>query len=164
MDNLTIVADKYTSVLYSLINSSDTNEQFSIQLERNIKKQIQLHFNELENDPYNYLTDLCCLDHISELSIEKNDSSNAIGPDHLHEFLQNKKYLENLSQRPMSYWYELIKKYLLEWDSGKRTVILLKPSNDLLIEQQGNHHDGTDIEKLIFRISSLCRTRRTTNC
>ena len=37
----------------------------------------------------------------------------------------------------MSYWYELIKKYLLEWDSTKRTIILLKPSNELLVEQQG---------------------------
>lgn len=136
VDNLTIVADKYTSILYSLINSTIENEQFSTQLERNIKKQMELHFNELETDPYNYLTDLCCLDHISELSMEKNKTDQ----DHLHEFLQNQKYLESLSHRPLSYWYELIKKYLLEWDLSKRTVILLKPSNDLLIEQQGKAH------------------------
>jgi Zn-dependent M16 (insulinase) family peptidase len=56
---------------------------------------------------------------------------------HLHEFLRNKNYLESLFNRPITYWHELIKKYLLEWNSSKRTIILLKPSNDLLIEQQG---------------------------
>ncbi len=136
VENLTMVADKYSSTLYSIINSSTENEQLYLQLQRNIKKKIELHLNEIENDPYTYLTDLCCLDHISELSIEKNNSE-FDDEQHLHKFLQNKKYLENLFNRSMNYWYDLIKKYLLEWDSIKRTIILLKPSNELLIEQQG---------------------------
>lgn len=56
---------------------------------------------------------------------------------HLDKFLQNQKYLESLLDLPMQYWHEIIKKYLLEWDSSKRTIILLKPSNELLAEQQG---------------------------
>lgn len=136
-----MVADKYTSVLYSILNSETNNNQLLIQIERNIKKKIELHLNEIESDPYTYLTDLCCLDHISELSINtqtfektNNDDDNE---QNLHKFLRNKKYLENLFHRTISYWHELIKKYLLEWDSTKRTIILLKPSNELLIEQQG---------------------------
>jgi Zn-dependent M16 (insulinase) family peptidase len=128
------VADKYSSVLYSIVNSQIADEQFYIQLQRNIKKKIELHLNEIESDPYSYLTDLCCLDHISELSIV---NSNNDDEQHLHQFLRNKKYLESLFNRPIGYWLELIKKYLLEWDSTKRTVILLKPSNELLTEQQG---------------------------
>jgi len=138
IDNLTIVADKYFSVLYSIVNSQINHEQFYIQLQRNIKKKIELHLNELENDPYSYLTDLCCLDHISELSLKNFNNEN----EHLHKFLQNKKYLENLFNRSIIYWYELIKKYLLEWDSSKRTIILLKPSNELLIEQQGKNNQS----------------------
>jgi uncharacterized membrane protein len=140
-----MVADKYSSTLYSIINSSIENEQLYLQLQRNIKKKIELHLNEIENDPYTYLTDLCCLDHISELSIEKNNSE-FNDEQHLHKFLQNKKYLENLFNRSMNYWYDLIKKYLLEWDSIKRTIILLKPSNELLIEQQGKK------KRIIIRI------------
>jgi Zn-dependent M16 (insulinase) family peptidase len=139
VENLTMVADKYTSVLYSIVNSSIENEQLYVQLQRNIKKKIELHLNEVENDPYSYLTDLCCLDHISELSIINKNFENE-DEQHLHKFLQNKKYLESLFNRPMNYWYELIKKYLLEWDLTKRTIILLKPSNELLIEQQGKHN------------------------
>lgn len=143
VDNLTLVADKYSSILYSIINSQTNNEQLLIQLERNIKKKIELHLNETENDPFTYLTDLCCLDHISELSSANLSSENNNNNDdddnkqNLHKFLQNKKYLENLFNRPISYWHELIKKYLLEWDSTKRTIILLKPSYELLMEQQG---------------------------
>ena len=159
MEDLTIVADKYSSTLYSIINSSNENEQLLIQLQRNIKKKIELHLNEIENDPYTYLTDLCCLDHISELSIDKNNSDND-DEQHLHKFLQNKKYLENLYDRPISYWYDLIKKYLLEWDSNKRTIILLKPSNELLIEQQGKRN----YLEYKFLLKILFRTRRTTNC
>jgi Zn-dependent M16 (insulinase) family peptidase len=96
---------------------------------------IQLHLDETENEPYGFLNDACCLDHISELSIPKSNDNEQ----HLHKFLQTTKYLESLNDRTIGYWHELIKKYLLEWDSSKRTVILLKPSNDLLLEQQGKN-------------------------
>ena len=132
-----MVADKYSSVLYSIIESQTDSDQLYTQLQRNIKKKIDLHLNEIENEPYGFLTDLCCLDHVSELSVPKANNEND-DEQHLHKFLQNKKYLESLFGQPIAYWHELIKKYLLEWPSTKRTVILLKPSNDLLIEQQGN--------------------------
>ncbi|CAF3431779.1 unnamed protein product [Rotaria sp. Silwood1] len=135
IDDLTMVADKYSSVLYSILNSQIENDQFYTQVQRNIKKKIELHLNEIESEPFGYLTDLCCLDHISELSLSniKNENDNE---QHLYKFLQNQKYLENLLNRPLPYWHELIKKYLLEWDSSKKTVILLKPSYELLVEQQ----------------------------
>ncbi|CAF1106502.1 unnamed protein product [Adineta steineri] len=136
VDNLTMVADKYSSVLYSIINNPQDNQQLYIQLQRNIKKTIDLHLNEIENEPFSFLTDLCCLDHISELSIPKLNNNENDDEQHLHKFLRNKKYLENLFTQPITYWHELIKKYLLEWNSSKRTIILLKPSNELLIEQQ----------------------------
>lgn len=157
VENLTMVADKYTSVLYSIINASEKNDQLSTQIQRNIRKKIELHLNEIENEPFDYLTDLCCLDHISDLSIgdeHRNDE------DRLDKFLCNKKHLEELISRPWTFWCDLIKKYLLEWDSSKRTIILLKPSNDLLIEQQG---DRSMIVSLFFhRHEFFFRTRRTT--
>ncbi|UJR26968.1 hypothetical protein I4U23_008275 [Adineta vaga] len=149
VENLTIVADKYSSVLYSIIDSQTTNDQLYTQLQRNIKKKIDLHLNEIENEPYGFLTDLCCLDHISELSVTKIGNEND-DEQHLHTFLQNKKYLKSLFERPITYWHELIKKYLLEWPSTKRTVILLKPSNDLLIEQQEQ-----DEQRISERLESL---------
>lgn len=144
MDNLTLVADKYSSVLYTIINSPDSNTQLYTQLQQNIRKKIEIHLNEIENEPFDFLTDLCCLDHISELSLSARKQHIETREDdelNLHQFLRNKKYLEELLQRPIIYWYDLIKKYLLEWDSSKRTIILLKPSNDLLIEQQGKEHE-----------------------
>jgi Zn-dependent M16 (insulinase) family peptidase len=134
VDDLTIVADKYSAVLYSIINSQTDNDQFYIQLQRNIKKEIESHLNQIENEPYDFLIDTCCLDHISELSIPDRNTDDE---QHLHKFLRPKAYLESLFNRPITYWHELIKKYLLEWDSSKRTIILLKPSNELLLEQQG---------------------------
>ncbi|CAF0735773.1 unnamed protein product [Adineta ricciae] len=135
VDNLTMVADKYSSVLYSIIDCQRDNDQLYTQLRRNIKKKIDLHLNEIENEPYGFLIDLCCLDHVSELSVPKTNNEND-DEQQLHKFLQNKKYLESLFEQPIAYWHELIKKYLLEWPSTKRTVILLKPNSDLLIEQQ----------------------------
>ena len=134
VDNLTLVADKYSSVLYSILNFQIDNDRLYKQLKENIKKKIELHLNELENEPFDFLTDLCGLDHISELStkiVNGNDDEQ-----HLHKFLQTKSYLEKLFDRPLTYWHELIKKYLLEWDSTKRTTILLKPSSELLAKQQ----------------------------
>ncbi|CAF4672564.1 unnamed protein product, partial [Rotaria sp. Silwood2] len=130
-----MVADKYSSVLYSILNFQMDNDQFYTQLQRNIKKKIELHLNEVETEPFDFLTDLCCLDHVSELSISNTNNEND-NEQHLYKFFQNQKYLESLLNRPILYWYELIKKYLLEWDSSKRTVILLKPSCELLLEQQ----------------------------
>ena len=146
VENLTLVADKYSSVLYSIINSPlESNTQLYTQIQQNIRKKIELHLNEIENEPFDFLTDLCCLDHISELSLSARKQHTETPEDdeqqHLHQFLRNKKYLDELLPRPLSYWYDLIRKYLLEWDSSKRTIILLKPSNDLLIEQQGNVDD-----------------------
>lgn len=129
-----MVADKYSSVLYSILNGQTNNEQLYTQLQRNIKKKIELHLNEIEVEPFDFLTDLCCLDHVSELSIPFNQDD---GEPRLHKFLQNQKYLESLLNKPISYWLELIKKYLLEWDPLRRTIILLKPSCELLSEQQG---------------------------
>ncbi len=147
VDDLTLVADKYSSVLYSIINSQKDNDQLYTQLQINIKKKIDLHLNEIENEPFGFLTDLCCLDHISELSTSKMNDEND-DEQHLHEFLRNKNYLESLFNRPITYWHELIKKYLLEWNSSKRTIILLKPSNELLIDQQGKK----------------CESRKFSNC
>jgi len=135
VEHLTMVADKFTSVLYSIVNATVKNDELLIQIQRNIQKKIELHLNEIENEPLDYLTDLCCLDHISELSLPKSNE-NDDEEDHLNKFLRNKKYLEDLNSRPLTFWTELIRKYLLEWDSSKRTIILLKPSNDLLSEQQ----------------------------
>ena len=150
VDNLTMVADKYSSVLYSIIDCQRDNDQLYKQLQRNIKKKIDLHLNEIENEPYGFLIDLCCLDHVSELSVPKTNNEND-DEQHLHKFLQNKKYLESLFEQPIAYWHELIKKYLLEWPSTKRTVILLKPNSDLLIEQQGN-------VLYFFRLRYACRS------
>lgn len=130
VDNLTLVADKYFSTLYSILNLQYNQDEFLVQLKRNIQKKIQLHLNELEIDPYSYLTDLCCLDHISELSTKTSNEQ------HLDKFFQNKIYLEHLLTQNATYWFDLIRKYLLEWDTNKRTIVLLKPSNDLLLEQQ----------------------------
>ncbi|CAF3519311.1 unnamed protein product [Rotaria socialis] len=133
IDNLTLVADKYSSVLYSIINSQIDSGQLYTQLQRNIRKKIEAHLNEVEAEPFDFLTGLCCLDHVSELSARYSENDDE---QHLHKFLQNQKYLESLLNRPILYWHELIKKYLLEWEPSKRTIILLKPSCELLIEQQ----------------------------
>ncbi|CAF0727931.1 unnamed protein product [Rotaria sordida] len=149
IDNLTIVADKYSSVLYSILNSQIDNDQFYKQLQQNIKKKIELHLNEIENEPFDFLIDLCCLDHISELSISNINNEND-NEQHLDKFLQNQKYLESLLNRPILYWHELIKKYLLEWDSTKRTIILLRPSSELLVEQQEQEE-----QRIAERLDSL---------
>lgn len=129
VEDLTVVADKYFSTLYSILNFQHNQDEFFLQIQRNIQKKIQLHLNEIENSPYSYLIDLCSLDHISELSIKTTSEQ------HLDKFFQNKKYLENLFSQSKTFWYDLIRKYFLEWDTTKRTVVLLKPSNDLLLEQ-----------------------------
>ena len=146
VEKLTLVADKYASVLYSIINSSENNEQLLIQLRQNIKKEIEYHSDEIEKEPFDYLTDLCCLDHISELSTSSTAQKNFTTDEHkiddddddrFHQFLIRKKHLNRLFDRSISYWHELIKKYLLEWDSSRRKIILLKPSHALLLEQEG---------------------------
>lgn len=137
-ENLTLLAEKFGSTLLSIVDSAEHQQHLLTQIRNNIKKEIQLHLDEIEKEPLDYLTDLCCLDHISELSAtstyqEKQNNEEL----QFHRFFMRKSFLEQLYEKPISFWYDLIRKYLIEWDASKRTVILLKPSYDLLVEQEG---------------------------
>ncbi|CAF1641446.1 unnamed protein product, partial [Didymodactylos carnosus] len=117
------------------------------QINNNIKKKIDYIQYELENEPYGYLTGLCCLDHISELmntsttmmnqNEDGDENENVDDNRRFTKWFLNKKYLNKLYNKPIDYWHNLIKTYLIEWDNNRRTAILLKPSTELLHQIQG---------------------------